>query len=1169
MLPDNCAVTVLKDSTYSVSIHDGFLTEVQTPWMTGPFGRPIQLDENLQVIADDIPLESACVEGFTTSLIWQNENLKIKRLINKHPYWPCPVIQFELTNLNNSTHDISITWQLNHTSQFTCLHLEQSRDRSTFDFTNESTNFPLFFHKIHEVRPSHTQFIFRFQLKPGEEKTLICPLWFIRSKYETRFSGFVFLVGSEDIKAGVSALACRMDDTFDDQVIQVLSRRFSPIFWTKDSIPEDVWRFIELAPIKIVISLSAISSHCKRRLETKGITLIEVDPHTPYLERALQDTVDRLLSITRQKQIVTIVPPKPEFMICGALIASSHGYQMLIEDANLNEELKHVSPSFVGICKEKGHVAPTAIIQDLTTQRIPHTIYYEDRVSLFEGTANALTTFGSEANIQLDALLDPTDANKRFLEELFKATDEGASPEDVFFLVRPFVNAPPLFVVASYDPNHLNSAISAANYAKSKNATLFLLPDPSLPVKERLRLLLTELGDFLREETAEVWYALLRLLCCKAIMEGEDLRVLRLSNSEVTGDISTVPFMSVDEARCWLGQHFPEDIEFLRVQSFVPLQLENQIREFRRNYLGLIPPSLMERLPKGSLAPFEGVVTSLLYQIGHELRSEIPDLLFMAFISTAKKSLLYFPSDPIVPLELLLLPDESSLSTLHSSCPFGRTVSNHPNDAPLQCGYTVLHTSQNPGFLSGLMIADPTCDLDASRAEAEALSNTPVFSWTRLLGEEANKGAVVQALQAAKLIYFTCHGAWDEEGEPYLQMNDGRLYGDDLPDMKGQPLVIANACLSGADQGYVSGGSLALDFISKGALAYIGSTWRIDSAKAATMGVGLLDGILEKPIGTALFTTRSTKMLGDFTALSYVLYGDPTVPIFEPLTFAVEAYYYARSSEYFLRNGQLEIAEILNRKAAACFNAMRIEFLARSECDRGNSASWEMAARNASHVQQQLLAEYHILRFNLADTNQEKIDELRSAMTALAEGEKRFPETLWFRGRRNGLLGIQSLMRGNSLIESGAQAADEACKEFEQAIYCFSQAIKEEFGDRNKTVFLAHTNEAKGLINLCKGLQDFKRTREAYECLVESADNFREGSIRSADLSLKRRLFRLQALPIELLIQWDTDMLTHLDNELVSNRISRSQYEEGKIMINKRMEQYREVIKETQSEGEA
>ena len=1148
---------------YALNVHNGYIVSMRTSWMRGLFIDPISIKEKITINKKG---DSENVEGIVNkkgNLIWQHDDYQVVRTVVDHPIWPCPIIEFQVTNKSEKTLILEISWNFFHKSVFTCLYPGRRNETSDVILNEGTTEFPLFFHKIHKERPQNCIWNFKCNLAPAEKTNLICPIWFIRSKYETNFSGFAFLVQKDDIEGAVAALSAQVDRPFEEELIQMLSRKYTPLFWLEGKeVSEDVLRFIRAAPIQAIISLQKLGESSRNILLNSGIILREIEgPSNSFLEDLVQRNIDELLDVNRQNDKIIVCPCDPVFMISLALTSAAHGYRLLLMRDGIYEQIRNMNPTQVRICNKRDLPIPYDLISRLVGNGIKWAQYSEDNISVIEGTANALTLFGSIANIFLDHYLYPTDSSGNMVKAIVEGRERGASQDDMYFITEPHLNGPPIVIVSTYDENNYRTAISAANYAKSKNATVYTIHDFSQDTKRQINLNLKELSDFIRGDVADLWNDLFRLSIIKSFLSNQDTRLSVYQSSEMQKGALSYSYIDPEKAEEWLKAISPDDWKEVQEGSLRYEDVNAKIIQGLQQYRAYIPQSVISIIPADALVPFPAITSIIIHLIGRLMLRELSESVLAAFWFPAKKSVLFFPADPSVPLELLTIPEnESFLNTMHSSFAFGRMVCNDPNDAPLQCGYSLLNLLEHTKKNLALVVVNPTDDLPDSTLEGQAIERNRMMEAESLTGRMATKDNVIKGLCNSSLAYFSCHGGLSTDNRPYLILRDGCLHGDDLPNLQMRPLVFANACHSAADLGFSTTGSLALSFIKRGAIAYIGTLWQVESQSAAFIGTALMDGLFEKPIGTALSTIRNPGILPDYTGFSYILFGDPTLSLSDPLLFSAEAYFFSKLTEHYQRMESWKFVKSSTQKAITCFEAMSEEFLDRSIRDIKNRRLWDNASSVAKSIVLQFRTDYYIAAYNLATANEQKDEKLRLALDVLQKGEELYPDNPWFRARKNGLLGMNALWLGYELLKSKPSGIQPAQKEFSEAARFFQAGAESEPSKRIQQLLVSHKFEAEGLASLCQGMKELGQSRKSYDSLVDSFRFFMDGSERASVPQVKEKLIALQKLPLKYLINWDKSALNDLESRYTDGKITKIEFENMRRKINERVCAYEQLL---------
>jgi hypothetical protein len=141
------------------------------------------------------------------------------------------------------------------------------------------------------------------------------------------------------------------------------------------------------------------------------------------------------------------------------------------------------------------------------------------------------------------------------------------------------------------------------------------------------------------------------------------------------------------------------------------------------------------------------------------------------------------------------------------------------------------------------------------------------------------------------IVHYSGHAFFDNvlPGRSGLVLCDGVLTASDVRfmlDFNRSPIIYANACLAGRIKSVSSRFTgLAAAFIAAGAAGYISPLWSIDDRDASALAVAYYDALLNdsRPIGQCLqIAKKAQAKSGSITWASYVLYGDPTMPIVHP-----------------------------------------------------------------------------------------------------------------------------------------------------------------------------------------------------------------------------------------------------------------------------------------------
>lgn len=1151
---------VIKSDTYTAVVNRGHLAKLEMSWMNSLFSDPLIFEENINISVDGSILQNFHQGKNHYELTWKNNGIMIRRKVYPHKIWPCLVIEFEIETGKPFQDEIIIDWEFQFNTHYVCIYNKCIDNENSYQVINDLI-FPIFFHKIH--KPKDQKCILQFKILPGKQHILRikCPIWCVKNKFDSQFSGFAFLVKEDDLIGAASALSSRTDYDYDDRLIQVLSRKFSPIFWWTKTVDEEIFDFISEAPIRVVIATTVLNEPDRERLKQNGITLIEMDVSNRFeLPISIQKKIDHLLKIERVNQIAVICPTEPVFFINNALTAALHGYQFLLYHDDIDLTLQTLQPSSVFIVEDKNNPLPKRIMKRIHRVSPEVNVLQRDELSLCEGTTMSQVTYGGSAGIYLDKILNPEDKRYDEFQEKRKKHSPDITPEKEFQWIKPSLNAPPLLIVSTYSRGNFLPAISAAAYTKARNAVLFLLPDFNPGIKSKIKQLLSELKRFLTDESFGLWQNIYKNLCLKTLIAGSALTFdYGFAMSSTWGPKGYIS-LSVNKAENWLKEHFPITLTGLKEGKFSLPQVEKQLEELNDEYIKRFPQALRKDYPLDKYNPFYSVTDFIIVGIGQLLLENFPPRLLKGFNYISKKSILFFPADPYLPLELMLLPfSENTVHTLHSAYPFGRIVCNKMNDASLHSSYIVLRSYKCAKDIKGIIIADPQENLPASKDEGKIISKTRYMPFDSLIGKKARIIPVSKRIKDYNLIFFSGHGGETSDGRTFFVMNDGRFYSEDIPPLEKNPIVIANACHSASYLGFDSLGTLAISFIKNGAASYVGSLWPILSNEALMISAHILDGGMEDSIGSALKMGREPGVIGSFTKLAYVLFGDPNVALIEPLTFGTEARFYKHEGTFLLRAGQHEASLPYLERAANLFKIMYEEFLERAGRNVNISEVWEDAANAALGYSLGCQSDIYISQANIADDDETKRSYQASALEALEKGKQLFPNNSYFQSRSNALKGELSTIEGYQLLIS--RNYQSASLSFEKAMTFYMDSLKSEKDEQILALVNLRLYEAKGLGAYCRGMIMHADPEKSYRNHLESLNAFRSGSMQlGIGPELVAKLFELQTLPLEHLLNMDSAHLEALEKSYKEGQVPEGTYHNLKEKLESNLKMFEELM---------
>ena len=268
-------------------------------------------------------------------------------------------------------------------------------------------------------------------------------------------------------------------------------------------------------------------------------------------------------------------------------------------------------------------------------------------------------------------------------------------------------------------------------------------------------------------------------------------------------------------------------------------------------------------------------------------------------IQGLSKSLIVLTDDPTLPWEIL----HDGTDFLAMRLSMARQLVVYDSLAGL---LRPVEAGSVEGGMLGLVIYDPTNDLDGARAEGEAVSE--LFASRGqchvLRGSDANWDNILGHLvgNSYSVIHFCGHIDYDaESGKSWMRLLDGKLSADAVLNVfRGRPVVFLNGCYSDFhnDSSDLGNTELArtetfaqafmLGSETGVAVAVIGSAWRIPDEPefagrefALTFYNALFAG---GSLGEALRSSRlmvREKQWGPMIWGPYILYGEPSLAPFQ------------------------------------------------------------------------------------------------------------------------------------------------------------------------------------------------------------------------------------------------------------------------------------------------
>ncbi|MBD3228642.1 MAG: CHAT domain-containing protein, partial [Candidatus Lokiarchaeota archaeon] len=358
-----------------------------------------------------------------------------------------------------------------------------------------------------------------------------------------------------------------------------------------------------------------------------------------------------------------------------------------------------------------------------------------------------------------------------------------------------------------------------------------------------------------------------------------------------------------------------------------------------------------------------------------------------------------FLSDASIPYELIFRTGRFGIESIGKKFCIGRLTGDDIYDTTILTTSSLIFSLVPHDIAENvLLIGNPTKDLDFSQAETAFLKilldfygmNVKYYAGkkvsdkllknveerSKLFGYEwepneiqplgvPTKKIFIDELKKANIVHYSGHGGIDNRG-PFLLLNDGEFLLEDIPDnLENNPFIFANACLAGLSVNYSKNISLASKFIESGAIGYIGALWRVSDATSLLLGTLFYDFLLFLPIGGVLQQLKYSlkqALPDDYTALSFLLYTDPTISWVDPFYKGVEAYYYLKNLNDTLNTNQEKRAKQYSERTLRAFKIFKKEIEERIKKRPDLKQVYNISLRNLEGSLNFLNGQYEIIK---------------------------------------------------------------------------------------------------------------------------------------------------------------------------------------------------------------
>ena len=879
-------------------------------------------------------------------------SIQVDRIVTEHEIHPAPEIDLSISNSDSVPHEVVVHWSVSTEDPYALISHTNSlqfRDGSAVidvitpfgKSRDECAYLPIYVcmkHKPRELfripRPNNISSDVTIETELNQDIDdelsikfncgVVAPrscakvrfvLWISRSLCDTLgFSGVAFIIDPV-FEDAVSSIACRIGVLRNGHFLN-LHRFYTPVFWTKrGKLTDEAVTLIKQMPIRALVFLTAsppnqcfsserafldiISSTeirhvlSKAELSSKLTSIMPtfdfqtIEKEYGDLVIDLQLNVDRLFGIKFKPSSVLLVQNNPQIVLAAAYYAKKYGCQLCVMNDNAIGILTRLSPQYVEIWSE----------YNVDTRKI-ETSLREKQINLrnirgrnadavcIELAANFLNYY-VPARIMTRTRIDPRDpmlflfyrdsGAKMPLGEFWQSI----SLSQIMKYGFPSVNGPPLMLMTTFSRANWTTAISAATYADAKNAILTIIHEsPSRGKNSKYDI---SWGDGLMK----------------------DLENLDAAHANATCNFTQLQRLTALSA--WLHASNEDKNEGLSwIKKYAPDLLNQPLKTVENLFLN-------RNMCYKECTKSRRILRGAMKRFAKRLRSVIPEPVEYLVEIINPANILFFSSDPRIPYELMNKEDRfGDLHTWASRFSVGRITSIDPQEMAALTSFYIIRSTCNIEVnqaRSLLLVADPTGDLPGSRLEGELMFSDMGKDFVIFrIGAQARKREVLKRIGQYDLMHFSCHTVQDASSRLGLLLRKGKflrkretLRSKDIPMLTRRPLVFVNSCSGSIVRDLVGGSDLASSFISKGASAYVGPLLVINDVLATTVALSFYSSVIDLPLGYSLNSAVRESLIKldylDYTAATYMLYGDPTLSIRESNTIAIEAEHYRNIGE--------------------------------------------------------------------------------------------------------------------------------------------------------------------------------------------------------------------------------------------------------------------------------
>jgi len=896
-------------------------------------------------------------------------DIEIKRTISEHDIHPAPEITFDIFNQDTTSHEVVLDWKISTDDAFNFISTSSSvqlinnriQVESISPFGNSHIiTYPYLNiyickkHKPNEIiqislsKDSNNVFIetqknenledslsIKFNCGVIKSKSNVkCRLvfWYSKSFSDSLgFSGVAFVVDPDRFEDAVSALSCRIGPPHNAHYLP-LHRYFTPILFTEQGkippkmqklckkmhikalffitkrSPKDCFgsaksflNFIHSMNISKIISRRKISKPLLTEINRLGTQVHIFHNHFNCLSIDIQDNMDKIFQINAKTIGVLLVQKNRRIMLSTAYYGKKTLFQTCFIEASTIKALLKLKPEYVEIWSVDTTESKT--IQELLKQHEIKTKVFNPKSvdeACFDISMSYIVNCYIPSRLIVNTLIDNTDPS---LVKFWRDADLSIEPSEFYQKVTqkdilefgfPAVNGPPMTVLSQFSNTNWMFAVIAATYADAKNAIYLLIRDKPLRIKRtKYEMWIKKINENLRQ------LDLFHMDATKKFSELNSLKILQifLNSSE----------KQKEEAKKWLMLFAPHLLNINKT-------ITSERLTHKRHEMGA-----------EDLSDLDDVKNQIIFT-GKELLKIIPEPVEYIIELTKATNIILFPIDIRIPYEILCREDRfGDIQTWSSRFSLGRMGGVDFYKTNLMACMSIIHSLESIKTDEFLIVADPNRDLPGAFNEGEILSSILGSHVELLSRDSAKKNTILKKLNSKSVLHFACHVTFGKKSkENCLQLTTkDKLCSRDIPLLAKRPLVFVNSCSGALIEKIEKNSNLAIQFMEKGATNYISPLYTVNDRLSTNIAKNFYLSQQKYPIGYSLNSAIRESLIisdyQDYSAASYILFGDPSIWCSTSNSLALEADHYRHIGEEALNRMDLKNAIRAYSKASRAY----------------------------------------------------------------------------------------------------------------------------------------------------------------------------------------------------------------------------------------------------------